>query len=274
MEISGKKIWLDENDAHGLRPESITVQLYADGVLQQTTPTWRDTDTSVWTYSFGRLPERNTNGATIVYTVTETPVAGYETRINGLTITNKLIPQEPKAYAEISGSKTWNDNDNAAGARPTTITVSLLRDGVEVDQRNVNAANGWTYSFGSLPEDDGYGHEYTYTVREAAVPGYFARYDGLNVTNTYLGETPPAPNGETPDGAKGILNRKTSTPAPNFGGMTEEEFNDLLDMLGYGTPLFGILGTGDETPAWPFVFGGIGLLALALALLYRRRQRA
>ena len=46
----------------------------------------------------------------------------------------------------------------------------------------------------------------------------------------------------------------------------------LMDVLGYGTPLFGMLDTGDETPLYPFLFGGAGLLALAMLLALRKRR--
>jgi len=35
-----------------------------------------------------------------------------------------------------------------------------------------------------------------------------------------------------------------------------------------------MLGTGDELPLYPFVFGGLGLLALALLLALRKRGKA
>jgi len=44
-------------------------------------------------------------------------------------------------------------------------------------------------------------------------------------------------------------------------------------MLGYGTPLYGMFGTGDTVPAWVWTCGGIGLLALALAILMGKRKR-
>ena len=59
-----------------------------------------------------------------------------------------------------------------------------------------------------------------------------------------------------------MKSRHTASSRPKFERMTEEEFEDLLDMLDYGTPLWGMLGTGDETPAYPFVFAGIGAAAI------------
>ena len=49
--------------------------------------------------------------------------------------------------------------------------------------------------------------------------------------------------------------------------MTDEELEEMFDLFDYGTPLYGILGTGDEVPAWVWACGGGGLLAAALAII-------
>ena len=54
----------------------------------------------------------------------------------------------------------------------------------------------------------------------------------------------------------------------------EEELEELIDLFDYGTPLWGgLLGTGDETPTYPYVFGGAGALALLALLLIGRKRR-
>ena len=233
-----------------------------------------------WTFTFSDLPAVDGSGATITYTVRETPVDGYTSSVSGLTITNHLDKKEPKEYTEFSGIKTWNDNDNARGLRPTYITVHLLRDGVVVETRTANAGTGWRYDFGRQPVDDGYGNKYTYEVREDAVSGYFARTSGMDLTNTPLeGGTPPVPGDNTPpEGSKGaresVPSRKSATPLPPFEGKSDEEFEELFDLFGYGTPLFGqLLGTGDYTPLYPFIFGGIGALAVILLLVLGRKKK-
>ena len=70
-----------------------------------------------------------------------------------------------------------------------------------------------------------------------------------------------------------VLTRKTGSSRPRYEDYTEEELEELFDLFGYGTPLFGMLDTGDETPAYPFVFAGIGVIALAVALFIRRKRR-
>ena len=283
-EISGKKIWVDESDAHHTRPQRITVQLYADNARVDAEPTWTSTDGDEWSYSFGRLPAMTEDGARIQYSVRELPVEGYSTRVSGMTITNTLDSKKPAAYRDLSGVKTWVDGDNADGTRPNLIVVRLLRDGAEVASRTVTAATGWKYTFENQPVDDGYGNAYEYTVTEDAVKGYFFRVKGLDLTNTSLGRHTPEDGPEGPGGETGrytvkgnpeVPSRHTGTPRPGYANMTEEELEELFDLFGYGTPLWGeLLGTGDETPLAPWLFAGLGILALAALMLTGRRRRA
>ena len=65
--VSGTKTWTYDNE--DLRPESIQVQLYADGKLERTTTVKPDAE-GKWNYSFEKL-YKNRNGQEIVYTVKE-----------------------------------------------------------------------------------------------------------------------------------------------------------------------------------------------------------
>ena len=258
ISITGTKTWDDENNIHNTRPDAITVRLFANGTEVNATPTWTRSDsTNTWTYTFTNLPSSRT------YTVREDPVPGYTGSVSGYNITNTLIPSTPRNYVTISGTKTWADSANAAGTRPGFITVRLYRNGVEVDSRNVTAGTGWTYSFASMPADDGYGNQYTYTVREDGVPGYFARVDGYNMTNLRIPTT--VTNNNTPGNGTGY---------PPFGTMNEESLEDLVDIFDYDTPLWGgLLGTGDTMPKYPFIFAGIGVAALLILILFGRKKK-
>ena len=79
----------------------------------------------------------------IVYTISEEPVTGYETTINGYDITNTHVPET----VAVEGSKSWNDGENQDGIRPESITVNLLADGEKVDSVAVTAEDEWKYSF-------------------------------------------------------------------------------------------------------------------------------
>ena len=256
VNVDGVKIWVDQSDMHGLRPNEITVTLYADGApVAGATPTWTSTAGDNWTFTFQNLPANNADGTAINYTVTETPVNGYTARISGTTITNTLIPREVENFIDINGTKTWDDGGDTAN-RPAYITVRLFRDQVEVARQTVTAANNWSYSFTNQPADDGYGHVYTYAVREVTVEGYFQQVAGYNITNR------PVPPGTQ-------VRRR-----PPVENMSEEELEELIELFDYDTPLFGMMGTGDETPLYPFIFGGAGALALvAVLVLGKKRKR-
>ena len=274
--VTGHKLWDDEGNIHGVRPDSVSLILLADGTPVDATPTWSNTDGDDWTYTYRGLRATTSLGIDIVYTVQEEPVRYYEAEIDGTTITNHLVPESPKGHVDLSGTKQWVDDDDAMGMRPDSITLRLWRDGEVVDTQTVTAANGWSYSFGELPTDDGLGHDYTYELREDGVLGYYATIDGAKVTNTLINRKPgdtERPNDNVPMGVWELQSRHTGTPVPPFSGMDEAELEELFDLFGYGTPLWGMLGTGDETPVWPFAFGGIGALALiALAILKKKRR--
>ena len=274
VEITGHKQWNDEGNRHKTRPSSIEVTLLADGSPVSAKPSWRGVGTDNWTFTFSDLPAVDDSGRTIVYTVDETPVDGYTKDVSGLTITNDLIPREPKEYKHLYGHKVWNRDVTGTGEKPKMpghITVYLYREGESqpMETRTVTAADNWEYDFGRQPMDDGYGNEYTYTVREETVPGFYLRVDDMIMINTWMGgNTPTTPGG-------GVPTRKSSTSLPPFEDLTEEEMEDLIDLFGYGTPLWGgLLGTGDITPLYPFIFGGIGLIAvIALVLVGRKKRR-
>ena len=82
--VSGTKTWDDSDNLDGIRPEEITIRLYADGVeIASKTVTEADG----WAWTFEDLYKYE-NGAEIVYTITEDAVEGYETVIDGFNVTN------------------------------------------------------------------------------------------------------------------------------------------------------------------------------------------
>lgn len=177
--VSGTKTWNDADNADGIRPGSITVNLLADG------RTVDSVTTADGTYSFTGLPEY-VNGRKIVYTVTEDPVEGYTTEVSGYNLINTHVP----VRVSISGTKTWGDHDNADGIRPGSITVRLLADGRETDSVTVTGTgNKWSYSFTDLP---GYanGRLIEYTVTEDPVEGYETSIVGYDIYNLHESSEP------------------------------------------------------------------------------------
>ena len=97
LSIPVSKEWLDQNDAEGIRPDSITVKLFADG--QDTGRELVLNAGNNWTGSFQDLAAFN-GGEKIVYTIAEVRVDGYDTEIQGsaetgFVIRNTHTPEEP-----------------------------------------------------------------------------------------------------------------------------------------------------------------------------------
>ncbi|MBF0714053.1 Cna B-type domain-containing protein, partial [Gemella sp. GH3] len=129
----------DNNNQDGKRPTSITVNLLANGEIVQSKEI---SEQDNWSYEFTNLPKFK-DGQEVNYTVTENQVAGYETVINGYNITNKYTPET----TQVSGVKTWEDNNNQDGKRPTSITVNLLANGEIVQSKEISEQDNWSYEF-------------------------------------------------------------------------------------------------------------------------------
>ena len=182
VEVTGTKTWDDSNDQDGKRPDAITVNLLANGTVVDTKTVTADDN---WTYTFSDLEQYDADGNEIAYTVSEEAVDGYTTAVDGYNITNTQTPET----TEVSGTKTWDDNDDQDGKRPDSITVNLLANGTVVNSQTVTADSNWSYSFTNLPKYAN-GSEITYTVTEDAVADYTTTIDGYNITNSYTpGET-------------------------------------------------------------------------------------
>ena len=174
--ICVSKTWVDDNNRDNKRPASITVNLFADGTLDQSQKIMA---ADGWKYEFKDLPKYN-NGTEIKYTITEDAVAGYTSSIDGYNITNTYTPEK----VQVSGSKNWNDNGNAAGTRPGSITIRLYANGSEIGHKTVTEKDGWSWNWTGLNRYDTDHKEISYTISEDAVDGYTSSISGYNVTNT------------------------------------------------------------------------------------------
>ena len=167
------KTWADADNQDGIRPDSIQVQLKADGTAVGDPVTLPAEDGS-WSYTWQNL-DANKNGVAIVYTADETAVpAGYEKSVDDTTstatvITNTHTPSE----IDIKVKKTWVDNDNQDGIRPTSVSVHLSANGTVIEEKDVtlSADNSWSYTWTGLPQYSA-GTEITYAVTEDAVAEY------------------------------------------------------------------------------------------------------
>ena len=182
ISIPVTKIWHDQDNQDGIRPEKVTIKLLANG--QETTQKIELSAKNNWQDFFTDLAEYE-KGKRIEYTVEEESVSGYESVLTGstekgYTVANTHIPET----TQIKGSKTWKDKDNQDGKRPTEITLNLLANGKKVDEIIVDKASNWKYQVRDLPKFEK-GEKIRYNVQEQRVKNYSATVNGFDVTNHY-----------------------------------------------------------------------------------------
>ncbi|MBQ9068197.1 MAG: Cna B-type domain-containing protein, partial [Eggerthellaceae bacterium] len=185
VDIDVIKIWDDADDQDGMRPDSITLKLLADGE-QVGAATVTPDENGVWSCTFSNLPKYS-NGSEIAYTIVEDAVEGYATTVAGpaeavCVVLNAHAP----AVVDVEVSKRWEDANNQDGKRPAKVEVALVADGERTDKTAVlDADTNWSHTFTGLPKYKD-GKEIVYTALETSVPdGYAATYDGTLVTNTH-----------------------------------------------------------------------------------------
>ena len=156
MNIHVTKVWDDEDNNDGYRPDAITVKLYADGEFygeKTITPDEND----VWETTFENLPVYK-KGETISYTVeedaideytttysTEKPIVGgdYDEAAREVTITNRYEIKK----MNIKVIKIWADAGNTDKLRPSELTFNLYKtvgDGEKelVQEFRLKSSNG------------------------------------------------------------------------------------------------------------------------------------
>ena len=187
LNLEATKVWDDQDNVEGLRPESIEFQLYKNGTAEGKPVALSAANN--WKVTFSNLPDKDSNGNLISYTVKEVKVPTYYTVdkeeaefVDGkATITNKRTPET----TEVTVKKVWDDAKNQDGLRPTTITVHLLANGEKVQTSTVSGeGETWSHTFSNLPVYKN-GQKIIYTVTEDTVANYTATIDGTTITNTY-----------------------------------------------------------------------------------------
>ena len=252
--VSGQKTWNDNDNQDGKRPSKITVDLLANGVKVASKKVKPDA-AGTWAYHFDNLDVVDDAGKVIAYTVSEEPVEGYETTIEGTNITNTRTPE----VTEVAVKKIWDDADNKDGLRPEKITVRLLADGQEVAVKEITATDNWQASFTNLPVYKE-GKKIAYAITEDPVAGYITNIDGFTVTNRHTPPTtppttPPSTPPTTPPTTPPSIPEKPETPTTPTEGKKK------------------ILPSTGEVVSYGLIILGALLAVFALVLLLRGKRK-
>ena len=182
--ITGRKYWNDYGNSpliYGNRPDKIEITLKrytqsesgqnnavseqiitlaTDEKNDQPYILWEksvDGDSNYWKYTIYNLERYAPNGMPYIYSLTETPVDGYQ-QPNG-TVSGTAGNQGNLTLGDLTNSlggsyyvrKNWMDGNNKYGLRPTSITVVLQRSIDGTDWQNIP----WESSFGTYDESTG-----------------------------------------------------------------------------------------------------------------------
>lgn len=91
--ISGAVIWKDENNKYQKRPDSIVINLLADG---KEVAFKEVTEKDEWMYSFEDILKYDSDGKEIIYTISENEVEYYSQEIKGYNVINTCEEPESK----------------------------------------------------------------------------------------------------------------------------------------------------------------------------------
>lgn len=111
LDISGEKIWIDGNDAYGERPDSVTIDLLANGEKTDSQTVSADNG---WKISFPDQPEYNA-GEKIQYSIREETVphytASYSEADGELLVTNIFTPAALDGETAVTGKLLLTGRD-------------------------------------------------------------------------------------------------------------------------------------------------------------------
>ncbi len=221
-EITVSIDWDDNDNQDGKRPDSVTVQLFADNEEEVADATISENNSEIkrlsvydgkWIATFTDMPGYNESGE-ITYTATEDPVPDeYEVIYDEndatataakvesgvATITNEYEPD----MTDLTVTVVWKDSSNNSAERPASVTVTILADGTEIEDGTLTLTaddgqdGNWVKTLSGLPVYAS-GSKITYTVDESAIDHYVIKVgdvetdeDGnstVTITNYYVNE--------------------------------------------------------------------------------------
>ena len=239
INIPVKKVWNDNNDQDGKRPDKITVKLLINGI--DSGMTLELDEANGWQGTFEGLDQNDDDGNEITYAIEEVKVDGYETSITwddttGYTITNTHTPEsEPEpATGSLKVSKTVVGNDGDT-SKEFHFTVTLSDTSLSDTYGDMTFENGvasFALKHGESKTASGLPVDVTYTVveQEANKDGYTTTATGTggtitkdvtaeaNFTNTKEDDPEPGPDPKPETGSLTV----SKTVAGNDGDTAKE----------------------------------------------------
>lgn len=145
--INVTKVWDDNDNSQGTRPDSISVQLYGNNETIGKAVVLDEGNN--WTYAFKDLP--------VYY------LYNMSFKLNKEDFSVKTTYEEDKA-CNVTVRKVWDES--YTGEKPEEITIYLFANGIPRYGVYLNEAMNWEYTFKVLDKYDSNGNEITYSAMD------------------------------------------------------------------------------------------------------------
>ncbi len=211
VSLTVNKVWKDNAVQSLRRPKVITINVLGESGVVQSYDLNVASETS---HTFTDLPKYNSNGKEISYTVEEQEknigdlkfYTGVVENVESTSENNKEVTitntfKVPDEKTNVVVTKVWEDNNNEANKRPTSIKL-LLKNGTktlreqEISSNDAEEGNTntWSYEFTDLDKYNSNGQEIVYTADEAEINSgdlqfYNKKVSGTTITNTFTQDT-------------------------------------------------------------------------------------
>ena len=249
-------VWQDSGDADGLRPDSLTLQLYGDAenegkyvytgdFLKEAEYEERGSD--VWTYRFCDVPvwsaySTNREVNYLYYIEQEeaeklresgfsADYGGYETDSNAYSKNNEtyfLYLSRDRQTADYETEIIWDDESNRDGMRPAEIRIWLRADyqdgkgpqiiGEKTAIRGSETEDMWRYLWEDLDVFIHSGTRIIYTIAAEDVAGYRAEYSDEFPSMTFIRDKSEIPEGGTGESGDGGDDEEGGSGGSGTGG--------------------------------------------------------
>ena len=187
--IKVNKLWSDDRDAHGDRPDHVVFHLYANGTdTGKSAVAFGDHQADSWDAVGWTGLQKNDENGPIKYTVREENVPNYDAAVggdetSGFTVTNTHNTASDTIKLVIV--KEWQDEDgNVIEVGPKAAKIHVMEkvgkygtDEVDSFEFEEGASgDALTKTFDEMPTLD-HGIDIVYSVKEDKVPGYKTTYE-------------------------------------------------------------------------------------------------
>ncbi len=200
INVNVKKVWNDDNDADGIRPDHITLRLMnGDKEVRKAVVTEDDE----WEHVFMNVPKYANSSSEIKYTVKEDEIKGYTASVSQTSVSDDgtknfavTNTHTKGALYDVSVTKEWKD-DKAENRKAVELTLmkkigegddAALKKVKDAEVKTIPAnAEGadLTVTWKNMPSTEN-GKTVVYTVKENEIDGYKSTVSDTTVDNEKL----------------------------------------------------------------------------------------